>query len=247
MSIGDAGLDQDSPVESSLRTAIRLNPSFAPAYDELAIYYERGHGNLDQAYTLELHAIQLDRGNLGYRINASTILMTQGKYADAMSTLTMAANLAKTPAEHAMLRANMDTAKQMQENGAHTTLITNVTTIDGASSGRGRCAHPAIPIEARPKHPAEDPSGPKHEVLGTIRHVECSGNTVMDFQVVTLKKTIALYTNNYYQLDLSALGFEPKNEMNPCKDIEGFKARIRYADSSDKSVDGQVVSIELRK
>jgi len=62
-----------------------------------------------------------------------------------------------------------------------------------------------------------------------------------------LKKTIALYTNNYYKLDLTALGFEPKGEMNMCKEIEGFKARVRYADSSDKSVDGQVVSIELRK
>ncbi len=26
-------------VESSLRTAIKLNPSFAPSYDELAVFY----------------------------------------------------------------------------------------------------------------------------------------------------------------------------------------------------------------
>jgi len=69
----------------------------------------------------------------------------------------------------------------------------------------------------------------------------------MDFQVVAAKKTLALYTDNYYNLDLTALGFTPKAEMNPCRDLEGFKARVTYTDSSDKSVDGQAVSIELRK
>jgi len=246
MSIGRGVSDEDASIESSLRTAMRLNPSFAPSYDELALFFARERRNLEEAHTLELHAIQLDQGNVGYRINASTILMTQGKYADAIRALTMASNLAKTPAEQAMLRANMDAAKQMQENSAHTTLVTNVTTIENGSSAAVD-ALPAIPVETKPKHPTEALSGTKHEALGTIRHVECSGNSVMDFQVVTLKKTIALYSNNYYQLDLTALGFEPKREMNVCKDIEGFKARVRYADSSDKSVDGQVVSIELRK
>ena len=246
MTIGSGVSGQAASIESSLRAAIRLNASFAPSYDELALYFAREHRNLDEAYQLEIHAIQLDRGNVSYRINASTILMTQGKYDDAIRTTTMAANLAKTPTEQAMLRANADAAKQMRDNSAHTTLVTSVTTIEnGTSTVAG--APVTVPIETKPKHPTEDPSGTKHEVLGTIRHVECTSSSVMDFQIVTLKKTIALYTNNYYQLDLSALGFEPKNEMNPCKDIEGFKARVRYADSSDKSVDGQVVSIELRK
>jgi hypothetical protein len=35
--------------------------------------------------------------------------------------------------------------------------------------------------------------------------------------------------------------------MNPCKDFEGMKARIQYAESSDKTVDGQVIAVELRK
>jgi len=35
--------------------------------------------------------------------------------------------------------------------------------------------------------------------------------------------------------------------MNPCNDFEGMKARVQYVDSSDKTVDGQVVAIELRK
>ena len=35
--------------------------------------------------------------------------------------------------------------------------------------------------------------------------------------------------------------------MNPCKDLNGMKAQVRYAETTDKSVDGQVLAIELRK
>jgi hypothetical protein len=77
--------------------------------------------------------------------------------------------------------------------------------------------------------------------------VECSYPAILDLQLVNAKGKLSLYSGNYYQLDLSALGFDPKREMSPCKDMEGFLARITYAGSSDKTVDGQIVSIELRK
>lgn len=33
--------------------------------------------------------------------------------------------------------------------------------------------------------------------------------------------------------------------MNPCAMIEGMKARVEYAEVSDKSIAGQILSIEL--
>jgi hypothetical protein len=35
--------------------------------------------------------------------------------------------------------------------------------------------------------------------------------------------------------------------MNPCHDLDGMKARVMYAESSDKTIDGQIVAIELHK
>jgi hypothetical protein len=35
--------------------------------------------------------------------------------------------------------------------------------------------------------------------------------------------------------------------MNPCKDFNGMKARVQYSETTDKSVDGQVFAVELRK
>ncbi len=67
--------DNDAAVEASLRAAIKLNPSFAPAYDRLAVFYGTRKEQLDEAYALSLHAIQLDPATAGYRMNAANILV----------------------------------------------------------------------------------------------------------------------------------------------------------------------------
>jgi hypothetical protein len=43
------------------------------------------------------------------------------------------------------------------------------------------------------------------------------------------------------------LNFTPKGDLNPCTDIEGLKAKVEYAEVSDKSIAGQIVSVELSK
>jgi hypothetical protein len=48
-------------------------------------------------------------------------------------------------------------------------------------------------------------------------------------------------------MGLSALGFEPKAEMNVCKEMDGMRAEITYTDSRDASVNGQIVSVILMK
>ena len=60
-------------------------------------------------------------------------------------------------------------------------------------------------------------------------------------------KTYNFYNNDFSKIDLTALGFTPKNSMNPCTDFGGFKARVQYAESSDQTVDGKIFAIELRK
>ena len=77
--------------------------------------------------------------------------------------------------------------------------------------------------------------------------MQCSYPAVIEFQVETGKKPVSLYTNNFLKIDLSVLGFTPKGDMNPCKDFEGMKAKVQYAESSDKTVDGQLIAVELRK
>ena len=108
-------------------------------------------------------------------------------------------------------------------------------------------AEKGVVVDSPPKHPTEPPNGPKHLAVGVIRGVQCSYPSVIEFHVDTAEKPIALYSNNFFKIDLTVLGFTPKGDMNPCKDFEGMKAHVQYAESSDKTVDGQVIAVELRK
>jgi hypothetical protein len=81
-----------------------------------------------------------------------------------------------------------------------------------------------------------------------IRGVVCSDPSVLEFRLENASgKAGALYNNDFYKIELTVVGFTPKGDINPCTDFEGMKARAQYVESSDKSVDGQVVAVELRK
>jgi hypothetical protein len=96
------------------------------------------------------------------------------------------------------------------------------------------------------RHPSKA-NGPHHAAFGTIRGVTCSYPTVIEFRLVGPAKPVKVYNNNFANIDLSVIGFSPDGPVNPCKDFEGMKADIQFAESSDKSVSGQVFFVELRK
>ncbi len=60
-------------------------------------------------------------------------------------------------------------------------------------------------------------------------------------------KAISLNSNNFLHSEFSAANFTPQGKMNPCNAIEGMKARVQYAEVSDKSIGEQILSAELTK
>jgi Tfp pilus assembly protein PilF len=205
LSMGQGGGEQGKEIEASLRAAIRLNPRFAPAYEQLA-----------------------------------SVLMSTDRYADAEAVLQSLVKSAVNPSEAATARQRIAQLEQVQSEHAHTTASAN-------AQMNVQSAETIVVADAGPKHPTEAPDGPKHEAVGVIRGVHCSYPAVIEFKVETGDKTVAVYNNNYYKLEFSTLGFLPEGNLNPCSSIEGMKARVQYAESSDKTVDGQVIAVELRK
>jgi len=246
MRSGDSA--QNLEVEKSLRSAIRLNPSFAPAYDELSSFYAMQHKNLDEARNLNMRAIEMDRKNLGYRLNAENLLMMQGDYEDAEKVLKLATPLAKTPEETAQIKSRLEQIEAIRT-------LKEQAKARPSDSGDGQVTvESSVPVGTAgpaPRHPLESATGPKHFAIGVLHDVACSEPAILELHVeITTKagkQQLFLYASNYYKLDLSATGFTPTVQMNPCKDFEGMKARVQYADSSDKTVDGQMIAVELRK
>jgi Tfp pilus assembly protein PilF len=243
-SLRGGGDVKDPDVESSLRAAIRLNPSYAPSYDALAGLLAMRHENLDEAHLLSVQAIQLDPLNLTYRMNASSVLMTMSRYADAAAVLRIALKVARNPNEVAIVNSRLEQIASIQALGARSRAMVTAPPTGMVEVRPGKSVVDIIPPQ---KHPDEPANGPKHQAIGVIRGVECSAPSVIEFRVDNGKKPVLLYSNNFFKIDLTVLGFTPHGDMNPCKDFEGMKARIEYAESSDKTVDGQVIAVELRK
>jgi tetratricopeptide (TPR) repeat protein len=247
-----AAASQDPQIEASLRTAIQLNPNFAPAYDQLAQWYSRKNEKLEEAQSLNLQAIQLDHTNLFYRLNAASLFIVRDKLDDADRVLDAARQIAKTPEQQGMVadrKQLIASIRNAHARGSNPTVFVTAASRrqEVVASTEGNVKIDAV--DAPPRHPVEKATGPRHTALGSIRNVQCAFPSYLELQLQAAgkPKPVTLYTSDYFHLDLSALGFEPSKEMNPCHELDGFKAKVEYAESSDKTIDGQIVSIELHK
>jgi Tfp pilus assembly protein PilF len=238
-------------IEASLQAATKLNAKFAPAYDALAMFYGMHHEKLDDAHMLNLRASQLDPGNLNYRLNTASVLQEADRYRDAIAVLKASTGLAKTPEEASLVDNRI---KELEQYEAH----------HGQADAANKLAPEQTRGEARPeytgdsptrktfsipapKHPTETPHGPKQTAQGVIKGVQCTDPSTIELKVDEGSKAASLYSNNYYDIPFRASNFTPQGEIHPCTDLEGMKASVQYFATSDKTVDGQILSVELSK
>jgi hypothetical protein len=103
--------------QASLRTVVKINPAFAPAYDLLA--YALGvpgsHQDLKEAYSMTLWAVQCEPGAIQYRFRAVEILEQMGQADNAVRAATFAAKMARTPEEQKTAAEALDSAQKFQE------------------------------------------------------------------------------------------------------------------------------------
>ncbi len=262
MSMGPTGQGQDPEIESSLRTCMKLNPDFAPAYDALAMYYRSDPAKVNEAHMLNIRAISLEPDNLNYRLNAALLLVNNQRYDDAIAVLKAASHVARTPEQLATVQTRMGQVEQYRAAAAQSrqeekvaamrptaTSVTDTRTNTITSSdGRRFVIKPDTAQDTR-KYPTEAPTGLHHTVRGVLRGVHCGYPSVITFNLERsgTPRTLLLYRNDFKQIEFSATNFTPKGDLNPCTDMEGLKAKVQYAEVSDKTVAGQVISVELSK
>jgi predicted Zn-dependent protease len=243
-----AGVDpgDDAQVESSLRAAIRLNPSFAPAFDRLAAFEGMQHQNLEEAHMMALTATQLDPGNAMYRVTGANVLMEMERAGDA----------------EAVLRDALRVAKSAEETATIQNFLTHVEEYAAArdeEEERSRRVEEELRADAQANaefagednagagaHGAEPPKGPHRFMVGKLQNVHCHDPRI-DLRVASNGKTLALHSGNLYKIVFTAIGFTPKGGISPCKDLEGVSAKVEYVESAAKPATGYVVAIEVHK
>jgi hypothetical protein len=216
----------------------------------------------DEAHFLNVQAINLEPDNVNYRMNAASVLANGRRYDDAVNVLKAAIHVAKTPEQVAFAQSRIDQIEQYQlavaksrqglsdgdsqsfDSADADTRTVTVTTSDGR-----KFVIKANGAQEGPKYPTEAPTGPRHTVRGILRNVQCSYPTTITLNVEPGGKAaaVSVYRNNFSQIAFSVMNFTPKSDLNPCTDIEGFKAKVDYAEVSDKSIAGQIIAIELSK
>jgi tetratricopeptide (TPR) repeat protein len=233
MSMNDNGLKDASAIEASLKAAIQLNPAFAPSYDRLAALYLMQGEHLPEAHMLELQATELDPSNLYYRINTARLLAAMKREDDALRVLEAAKPLAKDQAQTAQLNASLH---QIQQNGA-------IRNNQALGMEELKTAVIAASASTSP-HPSAAADAPKREARGTLRGVHCDGS-ILELEVQGPQKQLALYSNNYFKIELSLMNDTPQGSMHPCTDLEGKYALVSYAATDDKTAAGEIISIAL--
>jgi tetratricopeptide (TPR) repeat protein len=229
----------DAQVEASLRAAIKLNPSFAPSFERLAAFDGMRRQNLDEAHLMALTAVQLDPGNVNYRVTVANVLMEMEKGEDAVAVLNAAVRMAKTPEETAMVQNFLAHAEQyMNARTRQAEEINASVQASAAIENRGNADAES--------HEEELPKGPHHFLAGTLENVHCNGSGI-DLTVAAKGKTLALHRGNYFKIEFTALGFAPKEDIEPCRDLEGATAKVEYVESSATPAAAFVVAIELHK
>jgi hypothetical protein len=168
-----------------------------------------------------------------------------GRYTEALPILQAAAKLARNPGELGTVQSRISQLKRIQQIQAESE---EQRRHFESSPQQGSTQVAVEPIEQeKPKHPTEA-NGPKHNLFGVMRTVTCGYPTLLEMHVEgTGGKSVNLYSNDFSKINLTVVGFTPQGPMNPCKDFGGLKARVQYAETTDKSVDGQVLAIELHK
>jgi hypothetical protein len=205
--------------------------------------------NLDEARRMSIWAVQLDPSNIYYRLNAASVLVAMDRYDDAVAVLQAAAKAAHSAGDAALVRRRLDDVNQM--SAEHEQWQTRTRVEENANATTLQQAQPADSsgdLDVVPKHPNEPATGPRHVASGVIQQVACSYPSTLEFRVQNpTGKTVALYSNDFFKIQLTVVGTKAGSSMNPCTDFEGKNAQVKYVESSDKSVDGQVVAIELTK
>ena len=138
---------EQARIEQSLRAAIRVNSSFAPAYAGLAEYLSI-RANYDEALTSARKAIQLEPGMVEFRIDEANVLLRMNHVQEGIDSLNFALKLAHAPEEVAAVEAVLQSAKQYQAMRAKMPDMKPTVVTGGAASGTSRGVAAVTPPRA---------------------------------------------------------------------------------------------------
>jgi tetratricopeptide (TPR) repeat protein len=235
----------DAQIESSLRTSIKLNPKFAPSYDRLAAFLATRHKNLDEARLMALNAVELEPGNLNYRMSTANVLLQMRRGGDAVRVIRNAMRLASTPEETSKAEDFLIHAEEFVRVQQESRQFNEQANADASAVEATNKIAVANAVAKSIEHDEVIPAGPHRFVTGMLKNIRCD-MPAMEMNVVAADKTLGLHSGNYFKVAFSTLNVTLKRDLNPCADLEGRPAKVEYIDSASNGP-AALVAVEIHK
>ncbi len=99
-------------IETNLRSALKLSPSFAPASDGLGVFLAMRGKDYDEAHQWIQKAIQMDPGSIEFRIDDANVLMRMNRSKDAIDELEAALKMVPTPEQTSAMENMLQVAQR---------------------------------------------------------------------------------------------------------------------------------------
>ena len=192
-------------VEESLRTVIKLNPSFAEGYDALAMFYATRGTNLTEARDLMEKAVQLEPGAPEIRINQSQVLVRLNRTKEAAEILQLALKMSHTPEQVAAAEKLLATIQTYNADRAKMQAQNKAVLADAQSKSAATSATPPANVSAHPIY------SPNVEYTQEARNTKFEGDCVLSMvigpdgtpsNIVVTKKIGWAWTNARWQLSV---------------------------------------------
>lgn len=235
--------------ESDLRRAIALNPSFAPAYSILAVLIARDTEKWPEALALARKGVALEPGNISVELNLASVLLRMNRAEEAQAAAQRALAAARNPQERAEVDSFLASLAQFQTRIPGNASSPEETPGVGAPQPPPNTPSPALTNDKPPGDtaPREAPATFLRPGLaeGDISAVGCTAPE-MNLTVNAGGESVRLHAAQFTQIEFLAQDWTPPEHFDPCRDLKGLHARIRFTPAQGKAGRGEIVSIEIR-
>ena len=250
---------EDTKLTAWLEKAVEMNPQFAPAYSALASLYSTRPETREKAIATCRKAVELEPGNLSYRINYAYVLLNTGKTSDAKALAEHIQQVTKTPTEKhdsaelmlAVYNAEIqdkeiaalaERAKQSAEEAKAAKVESASTVVVAATASPSKAETPSNPSGSST---AKKSSRTEFAVEGVIFAAECnaasSGKVALTVNRVEMKFQYSSLTTLY----VVSTAKEDSGQAPACMEWKGRRARVYFYQTKDRPYAGELHTIQF--
>ena len=259
MRSGIAPGDQNSRLTTWLEKAVEMNPQFAPAYSTLASLYSTSPATRDKAIATCRKAVELEPGNLTYRINYAYVLLNAGKTSDAKALAERMQQVTKTPTEkhdsvelmlavyNAEIRdkeiaALAQGAKQSAEAVKAASVESASTVVVTATASPSKAETPSSPSGSGT---VKKSSRTEFAVEGVISAAECKAETNGNVTLTVNRVGMKFRYSSLSTLYVASTAKEDSGQAPACSEWKGRRARLYFYQTKDRPYAGELNTIQF--